>query len=62
MVLAKPPRFRRGDRVRFVQGPFSQHLALFDGMRPGERVAVLLQLLGGQQRTELPTTAVELVP
>jgi hypothetical protein len=31
-------------------------------MRPGERVAVLLQLLGGQQRTELPATAIELVP
>ena len=57
--LAKPPRFRCGDRVRIVQGPFRQHLALFDGMRPGERVAVLLQLLGGQHRAELPASAVE---
>jgi transcriptional antiterminator RfaH len=57
--LAKPPRLRRGDRVRIVAGPFREHLAMFDGMRPGERVAVLLQLLGGQHRAELPASAVE---
>jgi transcriptional antiterminator RfaH len=60
--LAKPPRFRRGDRVRIVQGPFSQHLALFEGQTAHERVAVLLQLLGGQQRTELPASAIESLP
>jgi transcriptional antiterminator RfaH len=57
--LVKPPRLRRGDRVRIVQGVFRGHLALYDGMAPRERVAVLLQLLGGQQRAELPADAIE---
>jgi transcriptional antiterminator RfaH len=63
--LAKPPRFRRGDQVRIVQGVFRGHLALYDGMAPRERVMVLLSLLGGQHRAELPCDAivpVEAVP
>jgi transcriptional antiterminator RfaH len=63
--LPKQPRLRCGDRVRIVAGPFREHLAMFDGMRPGERVAVLLQLLGGQQRAVLPSDAIaplEVVP
>ena len=45
------PGFRRGDAVRITRGLFYGQLAVFDGMRPHERVAVLLQLLG---RVELP--------
>ena len=29
--LTKPPRFQRGDRVRIVQGPFRDRLALYAG-------------------------------
>jgi transcriptional antiterminator RfaH len=57
--LPKLPRLKRGDRVRIVAGPFAEHLAMFDGMRPGDRVAVLLKLLGGQHRAEMPASAVE---
>jgi transcriptional antiterminator RfaH len=56
--LAKPPRLRRGDQVRIVQGVFRGYLALYDGMAPRERVMVLLSLLGGQQRVELPYDAI----
>jgi len=49
--LPPPPGFRRGDTVRITRGLFYGQLAVFDGMRPHERVAVLLQLLG---RVELP--------
>jgi transcriptional antiterminator RfaH len=56
--LAKPPRLRRGDQVRIVRGPFREHLALYEGQTARERVAVLLQLLGGQQRAELPSDAI----
>ena len=35
------------------------HLALYEGQTAHERVAVLLQLLGGIQRTELPANAIE---
>jgi hypothetical protein len=48
-----------------VHGPFREHLALYAGQAAHERVAVLLQLLGGQQRAELPADAVvpiEVVP
>jgi transcriptional antiterminator RfaH len=57
--LAPPPGLRPGDRVRVLQGPFAGHLALYAGMRPHERVLVLLQLLGGQQRVTLPGDNVE---
>jgi transcriptional antiterminator RfaH len=56
--LAKPRRLRRGDQVRILHGPFREHLALFDGQAPHARVAVLLQLLGGQHRAELPAAAI----
>jgi transcriptional antiterminator RfaH len=49
--LPAPLGFRRGDQVRITRGVLAGQLALFDGMRPHERVAVLLQLLG---RVELP--------
>ena len=52
--LPKPRGLQRGDRVRITDGPLTGHLALFDGMRPHERVMVLLELLGRAQRIELP--------
>ena len=48
-----------GDRMRILQSPFTGHLALYAGMAPHERVAVLLTLLGAQRRVELPGDAVE---
>ena len=42
-----------------LQGPFAGQLGLYAGMRPHERVLVLLQLLGGQQRVELAKDAIE---
>jgi transcriptional antiterminator RfaH len=62
VVLAPPPRFRRGDQVRILRGPFSGHLAIYDGMRPHERVAILLAMLGSTQRVELPNRDVEPAP
>jgi transcriptional antiterminator RfaH len=59
--LPKPPGLRRGDKVRIISGPFEDHLALYDGMAAHDRVAVLLRVLGAQQRTELPASAVEAV-
>ena len=57
--LPKPPRLQPGDRVRIISGPFQERLALYEGQTPHERVAVLLQLLGGIQRTELAADAIE---
>lgn len=57
--LPKPPALQPGDRVRITTGAFADYLALYEGQTAHERVAVLLQFLGGQQRTELPANAIE---
>jgi transcription antitermination factor NusG len=53
--------FKPGDQVRILQGPLAGHLGLYAGMRPHERVLVLLALLGGQQRVELAKVDIEAV-
>jgi transcriptional antiterminator RfaH len=58
--LPKPPGLQRGDAVRVIDGPLQGLLGLYAGMKPHERVAVLLQILGSQQRVELPSNAIEL--
>jgi transcriptional antiterminator RfaH len=52
--LPKPPKFRRGDHVQIRRGPFADRVGLFVGMRPRDRVAVLLSMLGTSRRVELP--------
>jgi len=59
--LPKPPPLRRGARVRILRGPFTDHLAIFADMRPRERVEILLQLLGGEQRVTLAKKEIEVV-
>jgi transcriptional antiterminator RfaH len=44
---------KRGDRVRILAGPFRGHLAIYSGMATHERIAVLLDMLGRQQRVTL---------
>jgi hypothetical protein len=51
VVLAPAPGLRRGDPVRITRGIFTGELALYDGMRPHDRVGLLLRVLG---RVELP--------
>ena len=48
--LPKPPTVRPGDAVRILRGPFEGKLAIYAGMKPRQRVEVLLSLLGSQQR------------
>jgi transcriptional antiterminator RfaH len=60
--LVELPRrdgLRPGEQVRILAGPLMGHVGLYAGMRPHERVLVLLALLGGQQRVELAKAAVE---
>ena len=59
--LPRPSGLRPGERVRILRGPFSGHLALYAGMTSRERVAILLMLLGGQRRIDLPKGDVEAV-
>jgi transcriptional antiterminator RfaH len=59
--LSKPPRFRRGEAVRILAGPFANHLAIFADMNGHERVGVLLRFLGGAHRVTLPKNHIEAV-
>jgi transcriptional antiterminator RfaH len=61
-VVELPQRARRhDDRVKILAGPFRGHLAIYAGMSAHERVAVLLQVLGGPQRVTLAQRDIEAV-
>ena len=52
----------KGGRVDVnLQGPLHDQIGLLAALRPHERVLVLLQLLGGQQRVELARSAIEAI-
>ena len=57
--LPKASGLKPGDHVKILGGPFRGHLALYAGMKPHQRVEVLLALLGSQQRVILPRADVE---
>jgi transcription antitermination factor NusG len=45
--LPKPPlRFKPGDPVRVIRGPFVERVGLVQGLRGADRVAILLGSLG----------------
>jgi transcription antitermination factor NusG len=57
--LPRREAFRVGDEVRIAAGPMQGLRGLYQGQRPHERVLVLLALLGGQQKVELPRESIE---
>jgi len=59
--LPTPVEFQPGDKVCIVHGALAGRLAIYAGMRPRERVAVLLGLLGSESRVELARNAIEAV-
>jgi transcriptional antiterminator RfaH len=59
--LLKPRGLKPGTRVRVVSGPLSEQIGMLAALRPHERVLVLLQLLGSQQRVELARGAIEAI-
>jgi transcriptional antiterminator RfaH len=54
-------RLEPGMRVKVLQGALQDQIGLLAALRPHERVLVLLQLLGGQQRVELARSSVEAI-
>jgi transcription antitermination factor NusG len=58
--LPRPHGLAPGMRVRVINGPLCDQIGLLAVLRPHERVLVLLQLLGGQQRVELARNAIEI--
>ena len=51
--LDQRPRFARGDKIRVLDGAFSDCLGLFEGMDDRQRIAILLELLGRKVRVFL---------
>ena len=49
---------RIGSRVKVTAGPFAGQFGLYAGMKPRQRVEVLLTLLGSQQRVSLSCAAI----
>lgn len=49
---------KTGDGVRIISGPFADHFARVDRLKDGERVQVLLALMQGEVRLDLPASAV----
>lgn len=61
MELPQARAFRCGDRVRIKRGPFAGRLVIFADMKSHQRVEVLLGLLGGEQRTTLAATDLQVL-
>ncbi len=51
--LERRPRFAVGDRIHVLEGVFAPSQGLFEGLTDGERVAILLDLLGRKVRVVL---------
>jgi len=56
--LERRPSFRAGDKVRVLDGVFADSLALYEGMKDSDRVAILLDLLGRKVRVMVDVEAV----
>jgi transcriptional antiterminator RfaH len=56
--LPSSPGFRRGDKVRIVRGPLAGLEGLVEGLRPQQRIEILLAVLG---RVGLARADVEVV-
>jgi transcriptional antiterminator RfaH len=57
--LPRQSKYRRGDKLRIVAGPFCGRLVLCEGMTPRERVLVLLRMFGTERKIEVSQNAVE---
>ena len=51
--------FRKGDRVQLLRGALAEHVGLFQEMVDDQRIIVLLDLLGRQNRVLVPADAIE---
>ena len=58
VIMTKQALFRKGDAVRIMAGALCDQIGLFDCATDGERVIVLLELLGRQVKVRVPLQAV----
>jgi transcription antitermination factor NusG len=53
------PEFMHGDQIRIMAGPLQNRFAIFAGMLPRERVAVLIAMLGSERLVDLDQRDIE---
>jgi len=58
-VLAPPEKLEPGDRIRVLSGPFADLITTVDQLDKGQRIQVLIDLMGRAVRTSLPRVAIE---
>lgn len=56
--LTRQAAFQPGDRVQVVAGPFADRTALFEGLNEGQRVVLLLEMLGRKLQVAVPAEAI----
>lgn len=56
--LDQRPKFRPGDTIRVLGGAFADCLGLYEGMKDGDRVSILLDLLGRKVRATVDADSV----
>jgi len=59
--LQAPDDLVAGKRVRIVDGPFANHIAEIESVVPGDRVVLLMQLIGGLVRAKVEPGALEVI-
>jgi transcriptional antiterminator RfaH len=57
--LAAAPELAEGDRVRVIAGPFADLVGRIETLEEGERIRVMLDLMGREVRTRIGAEAVE---
>ncbi len=59
--LDQQPKYKIGDKLRVLDGVFTDTLGLFDGMGDNERVTILLDFLGRKVRVRLDISSIAAV-
>jgi len=59
--LQAPDNLVAGEQVRIIGGPFAQHVAEIETVVPGDRVVLLMQLMGRLVRTKVAPGALEVL-
>ena len=59
--LQVPDDLVAGAKVRIIDGPFAQHIAEIQAAVPGERVVLLMQLMGRLVRAKVKPDALEVL-
>jgi transcriptional antiterminator RfaH len=61
-MLLPQEALQPGDRVRLTSGPFARFLATVEEIAPGQRVHLLLELMGRHARTVVPAGSLRRAP